>query len=150
MEIRENFRPLRRVYDNIRDSLDSSRAVKIGAVVSALALTSCGSSEMMTEGNITGKIHEPESTWASTMPVPIMNCNAQFCSTSIIIMPYIETDDEDWIFTLKDCKTNTENNKEECKTGAAYVTKQVYDSYKVGDRYKIASRGEFSDPNYVR
>lgn len=125
--------------------------MRLGALASTtVALAACGNTPMP-EGDITEKIHEPENIQYSVLPVPIFTCGAQgICTTNIILMPHVITDDEDWIFRLKDCKTNTESNKQECRTEGVYVSKEVYDSYNVGDRYSASSANEASDPDHKR
>lgn len=80
------------------------------ALVGALALTACGSSDI-SHGTITGKQHVPEHTYTYMQPIYTTQCtgsgSSHFCySTISMYVPITETDPECWRLDLrKDKKT---------------------------------------------
>lgn len=107
-------------------------------------LTACGESGP-TAGVIIEKIHEPEHTYTLFIPLK----TSEICSTSRIgnstfrnctpiytQIPYIITDDEDWVFKLED---------DAGKQGKVKVSKETWDSEQVGDYW---DKDGLADPNH--
>ena len=90
------------------------------------SLLSCNSGPEITEGDVSGKRHEPERTWVQVVPVVMSTGKA----TTIMPIPIIHFDDEDWVVTIRG-----ENEDGKLVTQEFFVSQVVYDAVSVGSYY---------------
>lgn len=131
--------------NNIRPRLSTKlSALLIGG---SAVLFACGSS--VEEGEVIGVRHEDARTWTQLVPIPHTSCSTvnkiTTCTTWYSFIPMVHHDDEDWVFTLRDCNGGGEPSERDCKTGDVYVSEQVYKNYQVGD-YFFGSDMQVEDP----
>jgi len=89
-----------------------------------LILLSLGCSSLK-EGEVYEKTYEPELTSFTMIPLVIVADN----TTSIIMIPYCITDDEDWIIKVR----KFDNEEGEYKYRSFYLTEELYNSLEIGD-----------------
>jgi hypothetical protein len=106
-------------------------------LVTAVLLSACAGLPPITEGTVIAKKHEDERRWTSLMPI--------FTGKVMIMVPMSHFDDEDWILTIQEDCTPTEEQPE-CRQEAVYVSAVMFGDYDVGDRYVAVPPASSKDP----
>lgn len=100
-------------------------------------LVSC--SKLINEGDIYEKEFKPEYTTVSVLPMTISNGK----TVTTIMVPYTIHYPDRWVIYIK----AYEEEKQEWLTEDFYVSKEVYDSVNIGDRFVFdESMGTRSEP----
>jgi hypothetical protein len=99
-------------------------AIKWGVLIGTLLLIAC--SHQVKTGVITDKQFFPAHDDFSMMPIITCSGTPAICSTMLI--PQYNYVPDGYQFTLKNC-----DETEKCKKGTIWVTKENYDSAKLGD-----------------
>jgi len=86
-------------------------------------------------GVISSKEHQPERTYSSVQSMVVTGTNGSSSSTSIVMVPTTEVDDEDWVLSVYG---ERESGKPSIDTW--YVSQETFEAYKNGDHISF-------DPN---
>lgn len=111
-------------------------------LVSVVLLVSlCGCSSVITEGEIYKKEYREEHTTIMVMPLVISNGK----TTTTSMIPYVVYYPDRYVVFIKAYQD------EEWKTEDFYVSKEVYDTVKVGDMFLFdEDRGDLEDEPYTK
>lgn len=103
-------------------------------------LVSC--SKLINEGDIYEKEFKPEYTTVSVLPMTISNGK----TVTTIMVPYTIHYPDRWVIYIK----AYEEEKQEWLTEDFYVSKEVYDSVNIGDRFVFDESMGTRDEPYTK
>ena len=114
----------------------------IGALICLLLVVSlCGCSSVIIEGEVYEKEYREAYTQVMVLPLVISNGK----TTSTIMIPYFVHYPDRYVIFIKAYQD------EEWKTEDFYVSKEVYDSIKIGDMFLYdEERGDLQDEPYTK
>ena len=114
----------------------------VGALICILLVISlCGCSNAITEGEVCKK--EYREAYTQVMVLPLIMSNGK--TTSTIMVPYFVHYPDRYVIFIKAYQD------EEWKTEDFYVSKEVYDSIKIGDMFLYdEERGDLQDEPYTK
>ena len=104
-----------------------------------VCLSFVGCSNVLKEGDVVEKWHEPESVYTMLMPMTISDGK----TTTTYMIPYIIQDNEDWVVKIKG------TYKGEIKTEKVYVSPQQYQCLNIGSHLTIGKDCSLSDNNNI-
>jgi len=116
--------------------------IVFGLVVLLCVILTCmifgkGCTPEITDGIIITKIYEPATEEMSLLPIAVPSGK----STSIMLIPYMIYDDEDYIIEIQ----KVMDNRNVPVSRRLYITKEEFDSVNIGDTFVVKPFTMYND-----